>query len=343
MEIKTRSRSIMTKNKPRIFYLVPGYSKIRLDHETHWQGLKRLLFSGIKQIPSGGVKIIYQHCEILSRNGYETYAVHLGDFKIDWFPHDVSAVKERDAIQNIRESDILICPEIIPLAAQPFKCQNRISFIQGWAIVDRVVGPNQSYEDFGFTHLLACSHYNKSFISNRSGLSCSVVVNGIDLDHFCYRPEIKENKRVLYLNRRNVNDAKEAIKMLEPEIRRTAKFIELENRYDENGMIKHYQKSDIFISTGYPEGFGLPALEAMACGCAVVGFTGGGGTEFMKDGDSAFIAPDGDIQKLSQCLKKVLTDEMLKERIREGGLIKTKEFSMKRMENELLAFMSKFN
>ncbi|MDL2267555.1 glycosyltransferase [Desulfovibrio sp. OttesenSCG-928-G15] len=40
--------------------------------------------------------------------------------------------------------------------------------------------------------------------------------------------------------------------------------------------------SDIFLSTGFPEGFGLPPLEAMAAGCVPVGFTGFGGWEYMR-------------------------------------------------------------
>ncbi|WP_027188781.1 hypothetical protein [Desulfovibrio cuneatus] len=38
----------------------------------------------------------------------------------------------------------------------------------------------------------------------------------------------------------------------------------------------------IYLSTGFPEGFGLPPAEAMACGCVPVGCTGFGGWEFMR-------------------------------------------------------------
>jgi glycosyltransferase involved in cell wall biosynthesis len=39
----------------------------------------------------------------------------------------------------------------------------------------------------------------------------------------------------------------------------------------------------IFMSTGFPEGFGLPPAEAMACGCVPVGFGGLGGFEYMRN------------------------------------------------------------
>ena len=41
------------------------------------------------------------------------------------------------------------------------------------------------------------------------------------------------------------------------------------------------KKSLIFLSFGHPEGFGLPVAEALACGCAVVGYSGLGGRELF--------------------------------------------------------------
>ena len=42
------------------------------------------------------------------------------------------------------------------------------------------------------------------------------------------------------------------------------------------------QESLLFLSFGFPEGFGLPVAEAFACGCAVIGYDGLGGRELFK-------------------------------------------------------------
>ncbi|MFC1843877.1 glycosyltransferase family 4 protein [Thermodesulfobacteriota bacterium] len=330
-----------TKN-PRFFYLVPYVGSKRLSTETYWQYLKRRLLWGNRQLPVGGIKIIYQHCYLLKKNGYEAYPVHTYNFKINWFSHNLSPISVKKALNLIQESDILVCPEVTPKEAKPFKCRRKIVFVQNWALTE-ATGPDKSYEDYGFYQLLSCSHYNKDFMKGRSTLPCSVVVNGIDLTVFRHLPERKKARTVLYLNRKKADDARQAIKALGPEIYKTARFIELESRYTQNEIVEYYQEADIFLALGYPEGFALPPLEAMACGCAVVGFTGGGGAEHMIDGQTALIAPDGDVQALSDCLKRILTNDTLKEKIRTGGLNKAKEFSIGRMERDLLAFVNSFH
>jgi glycosyltransferase involved in cell wall biosynthesis len=52
------------------------------------------------------------------------------------------------------------------------------------------------------------------------------------------------------------------------------------------------------------EGFGLPALEAMACGARLVTTAGTAMAEFA--GDSAFLAPAGDVAALADCLSAAL-------------------------------------
>jgi hypothetical protein len=45
---------------------------------------------------------------------------------------------------------------------------------------------------------------------------------------------------------------------------------------DDVGMLELYQSADVYFSTSFGEGFGLPALEAMAAGCLVVSPEAGG-------------------------------------------------------------------
>lgn len=51
-------------------------------------------------------------------------------------------------------------------------------------------------------------------------------------------------------------------------------------------VAERLREASIFLSFGHPEGFGLPVAEAMAAGCYVVGYHGGGGKELFKYGFS---------------------------------------------------------
>jgi glycosyltransferase involved in cell wall biosynthesis len=59
-----------------------------------------------------------------------------------------------------------------------------------------------------------------------------------------------------------------------------------------NQVAERLRGAHVFLATGFPEGCPLPPLEAMACGCLPVGFTGFGGLDYMRQAPSAgFVSP----------------------------------------------------
>lgn len=327
--------------KPRFFYLIPPESRYRLSAETHLEYLKRICFQRRKRLPCGGVKVIYQHCDLLNCNGFTAHPVHLGNFKVDWLQHSSTPLNEQEALRIISPQDVLVVPERIPQTAATFPCSNKIAFVQNWGLVAKAVG-EKSYADFGFTGLLSCGEYVRDFLQTHSSLPCFTVTNGIRLDFFKPNPQRRKEKCILYLKRKPTwHMGRKAIELLPSHIKKQIHIVELNNRYTEEEMAEFYQKADIFIATGFPEGFALPPLEAMACGCVVVGFSGGGGIEHMKHEKTALVVPDGNVEMLTTALMRVFQDNALKEGLRQKGLEKAQEFGIERMEKELIAFAEK--
>ncbi len=79
------------------------------------------------------------------------------------------------------------------------------------------------------------------------------------------------------------------------------------------------RRSDIFLSTSLWEGFGLPALEAMACGCAVITSRNGGCQEYAQDGVNCLTYPPHHPQALAQCLQRLVVEPQLRRRLAHRG------------------------
>jgi glycosyltransferase involved in cell wall biosynthesis len=87
--------------------------------------------------------------------------------------------------------------------------------------------------------------------------------------------------------------------------------------------------------TTYPslyEGFGLPALEAMACGCPVLTSNTTALPEIVRD--AAILVNPYDCEAIAYGLLKLIVDEELRVKLRRLGLKRAKNFSWKRAANE---------
>jgi glycosyltransferase involved in cell wall biosynthesis len=326
----------------RYFYLVPkGRVRWKQGEPLH-RFLVRLLRERRHQRPVGGVKVIYQHCGILCDHGIEAFAVHVGGrFQVDWFPHSVPVLSEAQALRLVRPGDVLVCPEIVPERAVAFPCRRRVLFIQGLQAARLGLQRVPSYRDAGLTEVLVCSRFLGEFAVRHSDLPCVRVRNGIDLGFFRPEPLARVPGSVFYLGRKDVLEARAAIALLPASVRETSEFVELQHSCSQQEMVRHYQAADVVMPVSRTEGFGLPPLEAMACGCAVVGYTGGGGDEFMHDGGTALVAADGDTQGLARQLSRVLTDPAVRERVRAGGAAIAQEYGLDGMAEDLMAWVGR--
>ena len=93
-------------------------------------------------------------------------------------------------------------------------------------------------------------------------------------------------------------------------------------------LVPVYQGAAALIVTSRHEGFGLPALEAMACGVPVVAFANSATTEVV--GAAGALAPDGDVDALAAELFGVLGSESRRAELVDAGLARAAEFSWRR-------------
>jgi glycosyltransferase involved in cell wall biosynthesis len=87
-----------------------------------------------------------------------------------------------------------------------------------------------------------------------------------------------------------------------------------------------YSSADVFVSSSTFEGFGLPGLEAMACGVPVVTTDSGGVREYAIHDETAVLVTPKEPEALAAAIIRVLKDEKLRQRLIKNGLKKVKEF-----------------
>ena len=96
-----------------------------------------------------------------------------------------------------------------------------------------------------------------------------------------------------------------------------------------------YAGAQAFAFPSEFEGFGLPVLEAMACGTPVVCSNTSSLPEVA--GDAAFLVDPLDVGALTDGLAHVLQDETLREQMRDRGIAQSARFSWTRAAEETLA------
>jgi glycosyltransferase involved in cell wall biosynthesis len=96
-----------------------------------------------------------------------------------------------------------------------------------------------------------------------------------------------------------------------------------------------YSLATAFVFPSLYEGFGLPPLEAMACGTPVLSSRNSSLAEIC--GDAAYLVDPRDVENLAEGLRRVVADADLRAQLSESGRRRAQEFSWERAARETAA------
>jgi glycosyltransferase involved in cell wall biosynthesis len=90
-----------------------------------------------------------------------------------------------------------------------------------------------------------------------------------------------------------------------------------------------YNGAEVFVYPSRYEGFGIPAVEAMACGCPVIASDSSSLPEVV--GDAGILVEPNNVGALSEAILKVLHDGELRRVLKEKGVQRAAQFTWARM------------
>jgi len=188
------------------------------------------------------------------------------------------------------------------------------------------------------THLLAKWDITKPFIFYSGGDEPRKNIKGLIVACGLLPDSLKDNYQVVLLGKIPDSRVQGLMKFarrngLKPE---NLRFI---NHVSDTDLIDLYRLCHVFVFPSLHEGFGLPALEAMSCGAAVIGSNTTSLPEVIGCSDALFDPSDeADIAKK---LEAVLSDETFRLKLKEEGLLQSKKFSWEASAKRTLTALEK--
>lgn len=277
------------------------------------------------RIAAGGVQRIYDIAATLNRTGIDSVVVHpKGQGKPTWFDRDEGLETLSTMRVKLGKADALVVPEKYAWAlrnqamgiARVIFCQGAYLMFEGGSLPP--VARGTPYTDPNVAMIITVSEDNLRYVQYAFPRVPSARIRlGIDPDMF--RPLDKRNQ-IAFMPRRGESVAKQVLGIAAAHGSLEGWHILPLDGLSHKAVGQALGESRIFLSLPHAggEGFLLPAAEAMAAGCLVIGYSGRGGAEYF-DSAHSFEIPGGDVVRFAQRLEEALGDGRLCMRMGESA------------------------
>ena len=244
--------------------------------------------------PIGGVKQIYVIASIISGLGFPVFIVQgTSHFRPSWFPLSQLNFKTVGSSDFSFESldslyDVVVIPEtFLPLLPKLSHLKvvilnQNIHYLFGEKIDLNPAFVIRAYSSQNIVGVWTVSASDYCYALDLLPLPSSRIhriVNAIEEDLFSF--SFSTEKSISYMPRKNQSHSRVLIELIKCQswfVDSGWSFNPIHNKTHRE-VSSILSSSSIFLSFGFPEGFGLPLAEAVVSGCFVVGYDGIGGSE----------------------------------------------------------------
>lgn len=253
---------------------------------------RRIIYAGFATAHhSGGVHVMTQHVRLLRDAGHEAWLwLPDSDDRTNWIPDDVPMVF--GATTPIGAQDLLVLPETPTVqGCDPAPGARKVIFNQNHFYTFAAGTPAEDFPGWSPAPALwvVSSESRDVLEATLPGLPVSLVPNPVDGELFV--PAATERLRVSWFPKKRPREASLLKRLLANDPRLSeVDLVELVQT-PRAEVAETLGSTAVFIALGHSESYGLPVAEALASGCLVVGYDGGGGHELF-DAPGAWRVPD---------------------------------------------------
>jgi len=195
----------------------------------------------------------------------------------------------------------------------------------------------------------------------------SVIYCGIDSEHyapapgsrssvpvFAYLGRLRKYKRVDLILRAFAGMTRTSARLEiagsgdhAPALQQLAKSLDLGERVRFLGRISEAEKVALLrrawalTFTSPKEGWGITNLEAAACGTPVIASNSPGIRESVRDGETGYLVPHGDVPALAAAMDRLVAEPARVERLGQAGRRFAEQFTWERAANETEAHLTR--
>jgi len=264
--------------------------------------------------------VAFQFMDLLTSMGVEITAVLPNGRKPKWFFTEADVMSETQVWSKLREEDWLM----ITWPPDYERLKNRGRLVCHCQGTDVRMDPIFADQD---VPILTCWRQAEAYVREVHGRATIPVGIAIS-DGFFYDGRLKWDNRVAYMPRRGWNLVKRCMK--------TKPHLDYQpiDGLRESGVSCRLMSSGVYLATSVGEEFGLPALEAMAAGCAVISAPVKGGLEYLLHEDNCLL---GQPEALPDLLDWLMwpAQEDLRKRFRVRGIETAKAYRLSEQRRKL--------
>ncbi len=238
---------------------------------------------------SGGIKMHYRHVEMLTRMGFDAW-VSAFEGHNDWFTSGVRVFDGQTA-----PDDIVVFPEVLngglgELSRMPARCAKVLLCQNQYYMFSETISQHPLAE-LNFARHLTVGPTARGYLERVFAPNTFDIVP-VFVDPRIFRPSEKQT-RIAVIPRKMPNEYRiiRSIFLLKYPALRSVPWDVIEQK-TESEVATTLGRATVFLSLCRLECAPLTPLEAMACGCVVVGFHGYGGQDYANAQNGIWLRPD---------------------------------------------------